>query len=35
MIGQNDFIYNSLNAIAINFDDWNKPDSALLSQKRF
>lgn len=31
---QNDFIYNSLNAIAINFDDWNKPDSALYYHKR-
>jgi signal transduction histidine kinase len=32
--GKNDFVYSSLNAIAINFDDWNKPDSALYYHKK-
>ncbi|MDI9257520.1 tetratricopeptide repeat-containing sensor histidine kinase [Flavobacterium sedimenticola] len=29
-----DMICNALNAIAINFDDWNKPDSALYYHKK-
>lgn len=29
-----DMISNALNAIAINFDDWNKPDSALFYHKK-
>jgi signal transduction histidine kinase len=29
-----DMISNALNAIAINFDDWNKPDSALYYHKQ-
>lgn len=29
-----DMISNALNAVAINFDDWNKPDSALFYHKQ-
>lgn len=29
-----DMISNALNAVAINFDDWNKPDSALYYHKK-
>ncbi|MBP6556806.1 MAG: tetratricopeptide repeat protein [Flavobacterium sp.] len=29
-----DLICNALNAVAINFDDWNKPDSALYYHKK-
>lgn len=29
-----DFLWSALNAIAINFDDWNKPDSALFYHKK-